>query len=261
MLRIDLNCDLGEGFGAYHLGHDEAIIPCVSSVNVACGFHAGDPGVMRRTVELAAESGVAVGAHPGLPDLGGFGRREMAVSPREVEDMLIYQIGALWAFTRAAGVGLAHVKPHGALYNMAARDAALARAVAVAVHAVDPTLVLFALAGSKSVEAGRQMGLTVAEEAFADRGYLSSGALAPRGTAGALLDGVEEVASRAVAMALRKPVSTLDGSGVTLAADTICLHGDGPHAIEFARRVRGALEEAGVAVSAPVAARSAEAVE
>lgn len=261
MLRIDLNCDLGESFGAYRIGNDEAIIPYVTSVNVACGFHAGDPGVMRRTVELAAENGVAVGAHPGLPDLGGFGRREMAVSPREVEDMLIYQIGALWAFAQAAGVGLAHVKPHGALYNMAARDAALARAVAVAVHAVDPKLVLFALAGSRSVEAGRQLGLAVAEEAFADRAYLPNGTLAPRGTEGALLDGVEEVAARAVAMALRKPVPSVDGTRVTLAADTICLHGDGPHAIEFARRVRGALEEAGVTLAAPMVARTARAAE
>lgn len=250
-LTVDLNCDLGESFGVYRLGEDEALMSSVSSVNIACGFHAGDPSVMRRTVELAAEKGVALGAHPGLPDLQGFGRREMAVSPREVEDMLVYQIGALDAFARLVGARLHHVKPHGALYNMAARDPLLARAVAVAIKAVDSDLVLFALAGSRSAEAGRQLGLRVAEEVFADRGYRQDGTLAPRGTPGALLEDPGAVARRAVEMVKTGFVVSAEGARVAIRAETICLHGDGRHAAELSRRVRNALEEAGVRISPP----------
>lgn len=248
MPAVDLNCDLGESFGLYRMGNDQAIMPFVSSVNIACGFHAGDPAVMRRTVEKAAELGVAIGAHPGLPDLQGFGRREMAVSPREVQDMVLYQVGALDAFTRAAGVRLSHVKLHGALYNMAATDPLLAQAVAEAVAAYNADLALFVPSGTPAVNAGQTAGLRVVEEAFADRGYRPDGLLAPRGTPGALLENAAAVAQRAVRLVKGGTVDSVDGSAVHIRCDTICLHGDGVHALEFAKAVRTALEEAGVVI-------------
>ncbi|MCE3003090.1 MAG: 5-oxoprolinase subunit PxpA, partial [Xanthomonadaceae bacterium] len=216
MAGIDLNCDLGESFGAWTMGEDEAVLPHVSSANVACGFHAGDPTVMRRTVALAKAAGVAIGAHVSLPDLQGFGRREMKVSPEECHDFVLYQVGALAAIARAQGVGLSHVKPHGALYNMAARDAALATAIAHAVRDADRALVLYGLSGSALVAAGEAAGLRVAHEVFADRGYRADGALAPRGTPGAVIDDPALAAERAAAFAAGAPVAALDGTPLRL---------------------------------------------
>ncbi len=248
---IDLNCDLGESFGAWTMGEDEAVLPHVSSANVACGFHAGDPTVMRRTVALAKAYGAAVGAHLSLPDLQGFGRREMRVSPDEAYDFTLYQVGALAAIARAQGVDLAHVKPHGALYNMAARDRALADAIAHAVHDLDPSLLLFGLSGSALPAAGDAVGLAVAHEVFADRAYRTDGSLAPRGTAGAVIDDPALAAARAAAFAAGEPVAAVDGTPLRLRADTVCVHGDRAGAGAFARALRGRLDALGVVVRAP----------
>ena len=247
---VDLNCDMGESFGAWRLGADAAVMPSITSANIACGFHAGDPGVMRDTVRLAVEAGVAVGAHPGFPDLAGFGRREMQVSAREIEDMLLYQIGALAGFAHAAGVGLQHVKPHGALYNMAVRDRRLSDAIARAVAAFDSSLVLFGLAGSVMLDAGREAGLRVAAEGFADRSYEPDGSLTPRSRAGAVLDDPAAVASRAVRMIRDGIVVASDGRDVPIRVDTICVHGDTPGADVSARELRRSLTDAGIAVRA-----------
>lgn len=247
-VSIDLNCDLGESFGAYTLGRDAEILPYVTSANIACGFHAGDPSVMQRTVKLALEAGVAIGAHPGLPDLAGFGRRAIDVSASEVYAMTVYQIGALDAFVRAEGGTLKHVKPHGALYNMAAARADLAEAVAEAVYRVNPALTLFGLANSESTRAAERIGLRVAHEAFADRGYLADGSLVPRGLPGALIADAKTAAARVVRIVLEGRVSTPDSEDVELLADTICLHGDGEHALTFAREIAEACRTAGVMV-------------
>jgi UPF0271 protein len=249
-MRIDLNADVGESLGAWSLGEDEALIPLVTSVNVAAGVHAGDPDVIARTVALAAHHGVAVGAHPGYPDLAGFGRREMALSPAEIERSVIYQLGAVWAFVRAAGVELRHVKAHGALYNRAARDADAASAIARAVAAVDPSLRLVALAGSKQVEAGRAAGLRVVEEAFADRAYEADGSLRPRSLDRAVLDEPAAAATQALSI-VGGAVTAVDGSSLPVRADTICVHGDLPGAAARAGAVRDALEAAGVELRAP----------
>ncbi|MFN9731960.1 MAG: LamB/YcsF family protein [Pseudomonadota bacterium] len=248
---IDLNCDLGESFGAWTMGEDEAVLPHVSSANVACGFHAGDPTVMRRTVALAKAHGAAVGAHLSLPDLQGFGRREMRVSPDEAYDFTLYQVGALAAIARAQGVDLAHVKPHGALYNMAARDRALADAIAHAVHDLDPSLLLFGRSGSALPAAGDAVGLAVAHEVFADRAYRTDGSLAPRGTAGAVIEEPALAAARAAAFAAGEPVAAVDGTPLRLRADTVCVHGDRAGAGAFARALRGRLDALGVVVRAP----------
>jgi UPF0271 protein len=248
--QVDLNCDMGESFGAYTIGADQEVFPHITSANVACGFHGGDPAVMRRTVERAHALGVAVGAHPGLPDLAGFGRRNIDVSADEARDLVIYQVGALLGFARAVGVELQHVKPHGALYNMAAATPKLAEAIAGAVRAVDPGLVLFGLAGSHLVQAGEAAGLRVASEAFADRNYHRDGSLVSRKRSDAMVTDAGEAARRAVRMVDEGRVRTVEGDDIPLRADTICIHGDGPHAAEFARRLRGTLDGAGVAVRA-----------
>lgn len=250
MRRIDLNCDLGESYGAWQMGQDEAVLDAVSSANVACGFHAGDPGVMRRTVRLAAARGVAIGAHPSLPDLQGFGRREMALSPDEARDLVLYQIGALWSFTKSTGAPLRHVKPHGALYNMAARDAALAAAIAAAVAEFDASLILVGLAGSTLLQAGRDAGLRVAAEAFCDRRYRADGSLTPRREAGSVIHDVDEAVAQGLSIAQHGRAVAGDGSEVTIRADTLCIHGDKPDAAEFARRLRAELERAGVKIAA-----------
>ena len=247
---VDLNCDMGESFGAWRMGADAAVMPSITSANIACGFHAGDPGVMRETVRLAVEAGVAVGAHPGFPDLAGFGRREMQVSAREIEDMLLYQIGALAGFAHAAGVSLRHVKPHGALYNMAVRDRRLSDAIARAVAAFDSSLVLFGLAGSVMLDAGRDAGLRVAAEGFADRSYEPDGSLTPRSRAGAVLTDPAAVASRAVRMIRDGIVVASDGRDVPIRVDTICVHGDAPGVDVSARALRRSLTDAGIAVRA-----------
>jgi UPF0271 protein len=248
MATIDLNGDVGESFGAFTIGADADMMASITSANIACGFHAGDPAVMRRTVRLAQDAGVAVGAHPGLPDLGGFGRREMRVSPQEVEDMVLYQVGALAAVASSEGATLRHVKAHGALYNMAARDRDLAEAVARAVRGFDSSLVLFGLAGSELVRAGIAAGLKVASEGFADRAYEPDGSLSPRSHAGAVVEDVEIVVRRGVRMAAEGTVTATDGSEIRLHFDTICLHGDTPGSVELGRALRAGLERAGVVV-------------
>ncbi len=250
MVRVDLNCDMGESHGAFTIGDDAAILPFVSSINVACGFHGGDPSVMRATVQAAAAHRVAVGAHPGLPDLIGFGRREMAVSPQEVYDMTAYQVSALLGVARAAGVTVGHVKPHGALYNMAAVRKPLADAIALAVHDIDTALILVGLSGSALIEAGRAQGLQTASEVFADRNYQPDGTLVPRSQPNALVTDVEIAVARALRMVQVQRVTAIDGSDVQVRAETICIHGDAPLAHTFAQRIRSALSGAGVAVLA-----------
>jgi len=232
------------------LGQDPALMPSLTSASVACGFHAGDPGVMRATVALARQHRVAVGAHPGFRDTAGFGRLERAATPSEVEDLVTYQIGALAAIASVQGVRLQHVKPHGALYNMAARDAALADAVARATAAVDESLILFGLPGSQLIQAGGRAGLRTACEAFADRAYAANGALVSRDQAGAVIQDPDTVVHRAVAMVRDQEVTAIDGTRIALEVDTICVHGDTPGAAELARRIRRALEAAGVEVVA-----------
>jgi len=249
-VRIDLNSDLGEAFGAWPMGQDAPLMPLISSANVACGFHAGDPATMRATVRLARRHGVAIGAHPGLPDLVGFGRREMQVRPEDVEDMVLYQIGALAAVAKSEGVSLQHVKAHGALYNMACRDEALAEAIARAVVAFDPSLVLFGLPGSALLQAGLDAGLPVAAEAFADRAYLPDGALAPRSLPGSVIHDVDTVVARAVTMVTEQAVVATDGSTIRFEADTLCLHGDTPGAATLAAAIRRGLEDAGITIAA-----------
>jgi len=250
-MRIDLNCDMGESFGAYTIGADEQVMSSITSANVACGFHGGDPAVMRRTVRMARRLGVSVGAHPGFQDLAGFGRREIRLTPQEAEDIVLYQIGALAGIARSEGVQLRHVKPHGALYNMAVRDRALADAIARAVHAFDPALVLFALPGSELMRAAEAAGLGVAAEGFADRSYERDGSLTPRSRAGAVIHDVSTVVERAVRMALAGTVVATDGSEIPISVQTICTHGDTPGAHELTRAIRAGLVRAGVTV-APV---------
>lgn len=250
MPSIDLNCDLGESFGAYTIGMDAEILPYVTSANIACGFHAGDPSVMQKSVLLCKKYGVQVGAHPGLPDLQGFGRRKMAISPAEAEADVMYQIGALKAFCDAAGVPLHHVKPHGALYNMAAKDPALAAAICRAVQAAAPGAVLLALSGSEMVKAAHAIGLPVASEVFADRGYKPDGTLVPRGTPGAMIEDEDTAIARVLQMAKQGTVQADDGSIVALQADSVCVHGDGPKALAFVQKISAALPAAGVEVKA-----------
>lgn len=248
MARIDLNCDLGESYGAYTIGMDAEILPYVTSANIACGFHAGDPQVMQRSVDLCVRNHVAIGAHPGLPDLQGFGRRKMAISPADAEADVMYQVGALKGFCDAAGVPLHHVKPHGALYNMAAKDHALALAIARAVKAVAPDAILLALSGSEMISAAEEVGLRAASEVFADRGYQPDGTLVPRGTAGAMITDETEAIARVLQMAEAGTVIANDGSVVTLQADSVCVHGDGPKALTFVRQLSSALPAAGIEV-------------
>ena len=222
----------------------------ITSANVACGFHAGGPGVMRATVALALEHGVAVGAHPGFPDLEGFGRRELQVSPRDVEDFVVYQVGALAAIAAAQGVRLQHVKPHGALFNMAVRDAALADAIARAVVLIDRSMILFGLPDSELVAAGARAGLRTACEAFADRAYAPDGTLVSRQQPGSVIHDADTVARRVVRMVREQAVDAIDGSRVALTVDTICVHSDTPGAAELAARIRAALTEAGIEVKA-----------
>ncbi|HUE90253.1 MAG TPA: 5-oxoprolinase subunit PxpA [Vicinamibacterales bacterium] len=250
MTTIDLNADLGESLGPWRMGQDEALMTSITSANVACGFHAGDPSVMRATIRLAKQHGVAVGAHPGFPDLVGFGRREMQLSTAEVEDLVLYQLAAIAGVAGAEGVRLQHVKAHGALYNMAARDAALAGAIARAVAAFDPTLILLGLPNSALLHEGRGAGLRVAAEVFADRSYEADGSLTSRRKPGSVIHDPAHVVERAVAMITTSQVTATDGSAVALGAHTICLHGDTPGAGDLAREVRAALEAAGVQVAA-----------
>ncbi|MBD2843727.1 LamB/YcsF family protein [Paenibacillus sp. IB182496] len=248
MKTVDLNCDMGESFGAYTLGRDEEVLKHVTSANIACGFHAGDPATMRRTVKLALAHGVALGAHPGLQDLAGFGRRDMDISPQEAYDLVVYQLGALQAFVRAEGASLQHVKAHGALYNMAAKNAALSEGIAEAVYKVAPELILFGLAGGELVKAGRKIGLRTASEVFSDRTYQADGSLTSRRQPDALITDDRESAAQVVRMVKEGRVLSRQGADIAIEADTICVHGDGAHAVEFAQLIRSSLEQAGIVV-------------
>lgn len=248
MKVIDLNCDMGESFGVYKMGNDEAIMPYITSANIACGFHAGDPSTMRRTVQLALQSNVAIGAHPGLPDLIGFGRRNLDLSPQEAYDLVLYQTGALRAFVDAEGGRLQHIKPHGALYNMAGRSRPLAEAIAEAVYDADPTLLLFAPHGSELLHAGRRIGLRTAAEVFADRTYQEDGSLTPRHEEAALILDEQVAVQQVIRMVEEGKVTTKQGTDITIKAETVCIHGDGEHALKFAERIHASLIKAGISI-------------
>jgi UPF0271 protein len=245
MPSLDINCDMGESFGAYTLGSDLEILDYVTSANIACGFHAGDANTMHQTVDAAVARGVAVGAHPGLPDLQGFGRRVMAITPAEAYDMVVYQIGALAAFAKAAGTRLNHVKAHGALYNMTAKDPALAEAVARAVRDVDPSLLIY-VAHATMTAAALQAGLAVAYEVYADRSYQDDGTLTPRSNPHAMIEDPDMAIAQVRTMVKQKHVVALSGKKVSVRADTLCIHGDQPGAAVFARRIRAAMQEDGI---------------
>ncbi|MEO7040770.1 MAG: 5-oxoprolinase subunit PxpA [Gemmatimonadaceae bacterium] len=247
-LSVDLNADMGEGFGRYRL-EDAALLDVVTSANIACGFHAGDPVVMRETVTLAARQNVAIGAHPGYPDLVGFGRRELGASPDEIEAMVVYQVGALYAVCAAAGTKLLYVKPHGALYNRAAHEVQAADAVVRAVHSVDPSLALLALAGSEMLAAATRAGVRGVSEAFVDRAYRKDGTLVPRNTHGAVLTDTSEIAERAFRMVQTGTVRSIEGRDIAVRAESLCTHGDGPNALAIVRAVRDRLAQSGVLVA------------
>ncbi|MFC7062024.1 LamB/YcsF family protein [Halobacillus seohaensis] len=245
---VDINCDMGESFGAYVIGRDEEILDYVTSANIACGFHAGDPATMRTTVKLAIEKGVGIGVHPGLQDLVGFGRRNMNISPKEAYELVVYQIGSLSAFVKAEGGQLQHVKPHGALFNMAAKDAALSEAIAEAVYNVDPELILFGLSGSELVKAGEKIGLKTANEVFSDRTYQNDGSLTSRLESNALITDSNEAIQQVVRMVKENQVNTVQGQDISIQANTICIHGDGIHALDFAKNISSTLAESGIQV-------------
>lgn len=246
--RIDLNADLGESYGVWRLGADEDLLPLLSSANVACGWHGGDPRIMDATVAAARAAGVAVGAHPSFPDRDGFGRRAMDVSPGEAEADLVYQVAALDGFCRRHGVRLQHVKAHGALYNTAAKNAGLADAIAAGVASMDADLILVVPPGSELERAGRQAGLAVAREGFCDRAYEPDGSLVDRRRPGAVHHEAGAAVEQALSLVTEGRVRCIDGSYAELAVDTLCCHGDNPHAVEFVRRVRAELERAGVEI-------------
>lgn len=248
MSVIDINCDMGESFGAYRLGTDEEILKYVTSANIACGFHAGDPATMRKTVKLALEHGVGIGVHPGLPDLAGFGRRNMDISPKEAYEMVVYQIGSLWAFVKAEGGTIQHVKPHGALYNMAAVNKELSEAIAEAVYKVNPDLILFGLAGSELVKAGERTGLRTASEVFVDRTYQEDRTLTSRKMPNAVITDDDDAVAQVIRMAKEGKVMTQQNVDVDIKADTVCIHGDGAHALSFAKKIRQTLEDSGISI-------------
>ena len=247
-MKIDINCDMGESFATYELGNDKEMIKYISSANIACGFHAGDPGWMRKTVTLAEKHGVSIGAHPSFPDLKGFGRRNMDVSPKEVEDDVTYQIGALAAFTKTKR--LAHVKPHGSMYNMAANDENLAEAICNAVLKFDKEMILIVLAGTKWVNIAQNMNLQVAQEVFADRAFAANGSLVPRGKPGAVIHDIDTVVKRSVKMITEKKVTSITGEEIKLEMDTLCVHSDTPNATKLASKINHALVSAKVEISA-----------
>ncbi|HBZ54011.1 MAG TPA: LamB/YcsF family protein [Syntrophobacteraceae bacterium] len=247
-MQIDLNCDMGESFGTYTIGNDELVMPWITSANIACGFHGGDPMVMEHTVALAKKHRVAVGAHPGFPDLLGFGRRRLETFSGEIRSYMVYQMGALAAFAKAHGIRLQHVKPHGALYNLAAWDERTAREVVAAIRGFDPELILVTLAGSLCAELAVAAGLRVAREAFPDRAYQSDGQLAPRSLPGAVIHGPEEIRTRLVKLVASGVLTSVEGHDVRIQADTLCLHGDTPEAWKLARVIHETLLAAGAEV-------------
>ncbi|WP_144557577.1 LamB/YcsF family protein [Bacillus pumilus] len=250
MYQVDINCDLGESFGQYKIGSDEQILEYVTSANIACGFHAGDPTVMRKTVRMALDKGVQIGAHPGLQDLVGFGRRPIAISAEEAYDLVVYQIGALSAFLKAEGGTMQHVKPHGALYNMAAKNTELSESIAKAVYHVDPSLVLYGLSGSELALAGERIGLQVAHEVFSDRTYQTDGTLTSRREPHALIEDDEQAVQQVVRMVREGKVHTVQGEDISLKADTVCIHGDGIHALQFAKTITSKLKQASIHLKA-----------
>jgi UPF0271 protein len=249
-MKIDLNCDLGEGFGIYDIGNDELIMDYVTSVNIACGFHAGDPEIMEKTVKTALEKGVSIGAHPGYPDLQGFGRRAMSLSNDALRASMIYQINALKGFVELYGGKLRHVKPHGALYNLASKDYEVASIIAKAVYDIDPTLILMGLAGSEMIKAGEALGLEVAAETFADRRYTNELKLVPRGTEGAVIETVEGSIKQCMSMIKSQTIVDVNGETKTLKGDSICIHGDNAHGIELVKTLLKALEQEKITVEA-----------
>ncbi len=245
-----MTSDLGESFGPWKMRQDDKVLPLLTSANIACGFHAGDPNVMRKTIRLALESGAALGAHPGMPDLAGFGRRKLDISVEEAYSIIVYQVGTLAAFAKAAGSNLHHIKPHGSLYNMAAKDAKLAEAIAQAIYDVDKSLILFALAGSESIKAANKIGIRCASEVFADRSYQEDGSLTPRSKPGAMITDENASIKQVLSMIMEHKVTTLSGKVIPVKADTLCIHGDGEKALLFAQKIREALLENGVEISA-----------
>ncbi|MDR1940263.1 MAG: LamB/YcsF family protein [Clostridiales bacterium] len=247
--KVDLNCDLGESFGAYTIGLDEEAIKYITSANVACGYHASDPLVMEKTVGLCKLNGVSVGAHPGFPDLLGFGRRNIDVTPEEAKAYVLYQTGALYAFARAKGVELRHIKPHGALYNMAGKDMTLAKAVCEGIKEFDKDLILLGLSGSAMIAAAGETGLKVAKEVFADRGYEDDGSLVKRGKPGAMITDEEQAVARVVRMVKEGRVTTVSGKDIDIEAHSVCVHGDGPKALEFVKKISRALRAASIEIA------------
>ena len=248
MAKVDLNSDLGESFGRYTLGMDAEVLPLISSANVACGFHAADPVVMAQTTELARKYGVSIGAHPGFPDLMGFGRRNMSVSAEEARAYVLYQLGALDAFLRPLGVKMQHVKPHGALYNMAAADHSLAMAICQGIRDFDDSLIVLALSGGQLGAAAQELGLRAVSEVFADRAYEEDGTLVSRSKPGSMITDEDEAVARVVRMVTEGKVASITGKDISLKADSICVHGDGPKAVAFSAKIRAALEERGVEI-------------
>ena len=247
--KIDLNCDMGESFGAWRMGNDAALMDYVSSVNIACGFHAGDARVIRKTVEIAIKKGVSIGAHPSFPDLQGFGRREMKLSTEEIFDIVLYQISAVKGICESLGTKLRHVKPHGALYNQAAKDKSMAKAIAEAVKSVDKNLTLYGLSGSDLISEAEKFGLVTASEVFADRTYTDDGSLTPRSDFGALIQDTEQSVAQVLQMINDQTVTATTGEKIPLKADTVCIHGDGKNALEFAKTIREKLLKNGIEVS------------
>ena len=249
MKTIDINCDMGESYGAWKMGADAEVMPHISSANIACGFHGGDPATIRKTVRLAVDAGVAIGAHPSLPDIQGFGRRVMKISPQDMYDLVVYQAGAVEAFARAAGARLHHVKCHGALYNMAATDAGLSEAMARA--AKDLGVMVYTLSNSTMMKVVKQKGVQTIAEVFADRGYSDDGTLAPRDRPGGMIEDAKKSVEQALGMIEGGFVTSLSGKRVPVAADTLCLHGDQPGAVLFAKELRKAFTEKGIQLAAP----------
>lgn len=250
MYKIDLNCDLGESYGAYSIGMDEEMMQHITSANIACGFHGGDPTTMRRTVELCLKQGVAIGAHPGLPDLLGFGRRAIAISPEEAFDMVVYQIGALSAFVKAEGGELKHVKPHGALYHMTVHDERIAVAIAEAVSKIDPKLILYGLSGSRLIKAGKRLGLHCANEAFMDRTYNDNGSLTPRNDSNAVIVNVDEAAKQALSLVKHHKAVSVSGVAIEVLTDTLCIHGDSAHALVYAKKINELFKAENIVIQA-----------
>lgn len=238
---MDINSDMGEGFGAWEMGNDALLLDYITSTNIACGWHAGDPARMKKLVEMASKKGIHIGAHPGLPDLEGFGRREMAISDQDAYNYVLYQAGALKAFVNAIGSKLHHVKPHGALYNQAAKDIKLARGIAQAVKDLGSEVILYGLAGSYLIDAAKELNVPAWQEVFADRKYTKEGFLVPRSQTGAVIEDETEALNQVFSMSKNGKVIAIDGSEIKIQADTLCIHGDNPHAVEFAKRIKAAL--------------------